>query len=50
MGLISGLIALAVILATTHWLYLPIPLLIGYGLAWIGHFFNHLMKAESTNK
>jgi len=49
MGLISSLIALAVILGTTHWLYLPIPLLIGYGLAWIGHFFFEKNKPATFN-
>jgi hypothetical protein len=48
-GLISGLVTLAVVLGTTNWLYLPIPLLIGYGLAWIGHFFFEKNKPATFN-
>lgn len=39
LGIILNMIALAVVVATAHWIYLPSTLLIGYGLAWIGHFF-----------
>lgn len=38
-GAILGLTVLAVILGTGTWWYLPAPLVIGYGMAWIGHFF-----------
>ncbi|MFB2771436.1 Mpo1-like protein [Pelatocladus sp. BLCC-F211] len=38
-GLLLSLTVLIVVVATAQWAYLPIPLLIGYGFAWIGHFF-----------
>lgn len=39
LGMTMGLISLLMVLGTRHWLYLPIPLVLGYGFAWIGHFF-----------
>lgn len=39
MGITLGLIALLIVLSVGSWFYLPIPFVIGYGFAWIGHFF-----------
>ncbi|WP_392535633.1 Mpo1-like protein [Nostoc sp. C117] len=38
-GQIFSLIVLAVIIKTNSWIYLPSTVFIGYGFAWIGHFF-----------
>lgn len=37
-GLILSLSVLVVLVVNGAWLYLPVVLLIGYGLAWLGHF------------
>lgn len=39
LGITMALISLLIVLSAGNWLYLPIPLVIGYGFAWIGHFF-----------
>lgn len=39
LGAILGIITLVFILVSHQWLFLELPLLIGYGMAWIGHFF-----------
>lgn len=38
-GLSAGFLLLAVIIATHRWLWLPFAFGLGYGLAWVGHFF-----------
>lgn len=37
-GCSLGLVCLALLLATRQWYWLPLGLLAGYGLAWIGHY------------
>jgi hypothetical protein len=37
-GLILSLFTLAVVVATSRWIYLPSVLIIGYGFGFIGHF------------
>lgn len=39
LGISLGLISLLTMISTGIWLYLPLPLVMGYGFAWIGHFF-----------
>lgn len=38
-GVIGAMISLAAITATGSWSYLWLPVVMGYGLGWIGHFF-----------
>lgn len=38
-GLILSLFALATVMATSQWIYLPVVPVIGYGFGFIGHFF-----------
>ena len=38
-GTSLGALALIIILLTGHYRFLFVPLLIGYGFAWVGHFF-----------
>lgn len=38
-GLILSLVVLTIVLVTASWFYLPMTLVLGYGFAWIGHFF-----------
>jgi hypothetical protein len=36
-------------LATLNWLFIPPGLVIGYGCAWVGHFFIESNKPASFN-
>jgi hypothetical protein len=38
-GSTLGLVVLGVMLYTQNWWLLPLGLVIGYGFAWVGHFF-----------
>jgi hypothetical protein len=34
-----SLVVFAIVVVTASWLYLPMIIILGYGFAWIGHFF-----------
>lgn len=38
-GSLTGLVLLAVMVATSTWWLLPLALVSGYAFAWVGHFF-----------
>jgi hypothetical protein len=38
-GTLLSTALIIVLLAERKWLWLPLPLVIGYGCAWLGHFF-----------
>ena len=46
-GSSCGLACLIAGLYTSNWLFIPLGLLIGYGCAWIGHFFIEHNKPAS---
>jgi hypothetical protein len=46
-GSTGGLICLAAFLFTFKWYLIPLGLFIGYGCAWIGHFFFEHNKPAS---
>lgn len=48
-GSSCGLICLVAVLFTLNWLFIPLGLVIGYGFAWIGHFFIEKNKPASFN-
>lgn len=48
-GLFLSLTALAVVVETARWVYLPSTLVIAYGFAWIGHFFFEKNKPATFN-
>jgi hypothetical protein len=48
-GSSGGLVCLCAALATLNWLFLPLGLVIGYGFAWVGHFFVERNKPASFN-
>ncbi len=38
-GTLAGLLLLILFAATGRWAWLPLALVPGYGLSWVGHFF-----------
>ncbi len=38
-GTITSTLLLIVLLSTGRWRWLPLVLVVGYGFAWVGHFF-----------
>ena len=38
-GSTCGLICLAAFIVTFKWYWIPLGLIVGYGFAWVGHFF-----------
>jgi hypothetical protein len=38
-GTIASLVLIVALIATHKWVWLPLALVVGYGAAWIGHFF-----------
>ena len=38
-GTLASTILLIILIAGCMWAWLPVPFLIGYGAAWVGHFF-----------
>ncbi|KAI9135122.1 DUF962 domain-containing protein [Acaryochloris sp. CCMEE 5410] len=49
LGITLGLISLLTVISLRNWLYLPLPLVLGYGCAWIGHFFFEKNKPATFN-
>ena len=39
LGLLLALVCLVMLIATGHWLWLPLVFVCGYSFAWIGHYF-----------
>jgi hypothetical protein len=48
-GSSCGLVCLFAGLYTLNWLFIPLGLVIGYGFAWVGHFFFEKNKPASFN-
>lgn len=46
-GSLLGLVCLGAFLITLKWYLIPLGLLLGYGFAWIGHFFFEHNKPAS---
>ena len=46
-GSSCGLICLLLGVTQGHWLFIPLGLLLGYGFAWVGHFFIERNKPAS---
>lgn len=46
-GSSCGLVCLVAGIYTQNWLFIPLGLVIGYGFAWVGHFFVEKNKPAS---
>ena len=48
-GLMLSLVVFGIVVVTSSWFYLPMTLVLGYGFAWIGHFFFEKNKPATFN-